>query len=164
MARAEELVELVAGIIGDRDDGPLAGVPGMVVSPTAPGTALEADKAVAGSEVRYSADPAPSPSSSSSGGGGGASPAPAPDPSPDAPWHDPAAEENKDKKHYIEIELWDDEKNPVPGEQYEIILPDGSTVASGTTDEKGYARVDNIDPGQCRVRFPKRDQTVVKPR
>jgi type VI secretion system secreted protein VgrG len=126
---------------------PIPGIPGMVVSPAAPGKAMEADQAVAGSEVRYSADGGPS----SAGGGGAAAPSPAL--SPDAPWHNPAALENQDKKHYIAIKLRDETGKPVAGEPYEIVLPDGTTVASGTTDEQGGARVDYIDPGQCHVRF-----------
>jgi type VI secretion system secreted protein VgrG len=56
--------------------------------------------------------------------------------------------------HFIEIELKDEQGHPIPGESYEIVLPDGSTAATGTLDEKGFARVDGIDPGQCEVKFP----------
>ena len=44
-----------------------------------------------------------------------------------------------------------------------ITLPDGSTVASGTTDEKGRARVDGIDPGTCKVTFPELDRDAWEP-
>ena len=140
---------------------PTPGIPGMLVPPSPPGKALEADKAKAGSEVRYSASgmpPSPSPAPAPAAA---APPAPPPPPA-DAPRHDPDSEENKKKPHFIALELKDDEGKPVAGEPYEIILPDGSTVASGTTDEQGKARVDGIDPGQCRIRFPQRDQTGVK--
>ena len=83
--------------------------------------------------------------------------------SSDAPSHDPDSPDNKDKKHYIEIELHDDDGNPVPGEPYKITLPDGSVVASGTTDAKGYAKVNNIDPGTCKVTFPNLDKDAWKP-
>jgi hypothetical protein len=76
----------------------------------------------------------------------------------------PEPAEKPKTPHYIEIELLDDEKVPMAGEPYEIILPDGSTLASGTLNDKGRARVDGIDPGTCRVRFPKRDQSAVRRR
>ena len=71
-----------------------------------------------------------------------------------APTHDANDPANKDKKHYLEVELLDDAGKPVPGEQVRVTLPDGLTVAEGTTDEKGLFKVTNIDPGQCKVTFP----------
>ncbi|PYT16346.1 MAG: type VI secretion system tip protein VgrG [Acidobacteria bacterium] len=136
------------------------GVPCNLVPPASPKAAAEAAKAMAGSEVTYSGGGA-SPSGRGAGPAAGAAPAAAPVAS-DAPRHDPGSAEAKEKKHYIEIELRDDEQLPVPGEPYEVILADGSTLASGTTDANGRARVDNIDPGQCRVRFPRRDQSAMK--
>ncbi len=76
----------------------------------------------------------------------------------DAPTHDPDSPENQVKKHWIEIELVDEDGNPVPGEPYKITLPDGTTVADGTLNEKGWARVENIDPGTCEVTFPTLDK------
>ena len=81
----------------------------------------------------------------------------------DAPWHDPESEEAKKKKHWIEIELIDDKGKPVPGERYRITLPDGTTLAEGTLDAKGRARVDGIDPGTCKVTFPDLDAPTWKP-
>ena len=78
----------------------------------------------------------------------------------DAPWHDPNTEENKLKKSWIEIKLVDETNKPVPGERYRITLPDGTTLAEGTLDENGFARVDGIDPGTCKVTFPNLDQTA----
>jgi len=62
------------------------------------------------------------------------------------------------KKSWIEIELVDDENEPVPGERYRITLPDGETAAEGTLDDKGFARVEGIDPGTCKVTFPELDK------
>ena len=67
------------------------------------------------------------------------------------------------KKTWIEIELVDGQKDPVPGEKYRITLPDGETVAEGTLDEKGVARVDGIDPGTCQITFPDLDKDAWKP-
>lgn len=63
-------------------------------------------------------------------------------------------EEASEDGSWIEIELVDEEGDPVPGERYAIVLPDGKTVAEGTLDENGFARVEGIDRGQCRVSFP----------
>jgi type VI secretion system secreted protein VgrG len=72
----------------------------------------------------------------------------------------PAADDPQKKPHWIAIKLVDTENKPVPGEQYKITLPDGQTIAEGTLDEKGYARVDGIDPGTCKVTFPNLDASV----
>ncbi|NNF00937.1 MAG: type VI secretion system tip protein VgrG [Pyrinomonadaceae bacterium] len=74
-----------------------------------------------------------------------------------SPSHNPNSSKNEDKKSWIEIKLEDDEGNPVPGEKYLVTLPDGSTVASGTLDSKGEARVESIDPGNCQITFPDMD-------
>lgn len=80
------------------------------------------------------------------------------------PSHKPKSPKNKDKKSWIEIVLVDDDNKPVPGKRYRITLPDGKTLAEGTTDEKGFARVNNIDPGTCKVTFPDIDKTGWKKR
>jgi type VI secretion system secreted protein VgrG len=82
----------------------------------------------------------------------------------DAPTHDPNSPDNKDKKHWIAIKLVDDAGKPVAGEPYKITLPDGTTVADGTLDDKGTARVDGLDPGSCQVTFPNRDKQSWKPK
>jgi type VI secretion system secreted protein VgrG len=66
----------------------------------------------------------------------------------------------EEKTHWIEIKLVDTEKKPVPGELYRIILPDGKVVAEGTLDEKGFARVEGVDPGTCKVTFPNLDSSA----
>src|SRR4051794_23370872 len=62
-----------------------------------------------------------------------------------------------EKKHWVEIAMVDKEGNPLPGQDYEITLPDGSIV-TGSLDDKGAARVDGIDPGNCKIRFPSLDK------
>jgi hypothetical protein len=70
---------------------------------------------------------------------------------------DHADKDHKDKKlSWIEIELVDEEGEPVPSEKYLIELPDGRKK-EGMLDSEGHARVDGIDPGTCKVTFPNRD-------
>lgn len=66
-------------------------------------------------------------------------------------------EERKKKPSWIEIVLVDEEDKPIPGEAYQVVLPDGS-VQNGSLNEKGFARIDAIDPGSCRVSFPNLDK------
>jgi len=77
---------------------------------------------------------------------------------PVKPYKPPESEEEAEKKTaWIEIELVDEEDEPVPGEKYEVKLPDGS-VAKGTLDGDGFARIDGIEPGTCEISFPKLDK------
>ena len=69
---------------------------------------------------------------------------PAPEPEEDTTW--------------IEIELLDDEGNPIPNEQYAIEIPGGS-VRVGRLDDNGYARVEGLDPNTCKVSFPNLDKS-----
>jgi type VI secretion system secreted protein VgrG len=71
-------------------------------------------------------------------------------------------EENKEKTHWIEIELVDDAGQPVPGEDIDVECPDGS-VASGTTDDKGKTRIENLDPGSCKITFVNLDKDAWEP-
>ena len=74
----------------------------------------------------------------------------------------PKKPEEKKDLHFIEIQLNDDEGNPVPFERYQIEMPDGS-LTTGGLDGKGFARIDGIDPGgNCKVTFPKLDKTLWK--
>lgn len=74
------------------------------------------------------------------------------------PHKPPETEEEKERKtSWIEIELVGEDDKPIPGERFEIILPDG-TMASGTLNEKGMARVEGIEQGTCKIRFPELDK------
>jgi type VI secretion system secreted protein VgrG len=125
------------------------------ISPTAPAVADDGKPGDKGAMSRSAQ------SSAAGSGAGGASSAAS---SSNAPWHDPNNPSNKDKKNWIEIELLDKDNKPVPGEPYRVTLPDGQTVAEGTLDDKGVARVDGIDPGSCKVTFPQRDKRSWKPK
>jgi type VI secretion system secreted protein VgrG len=58
---------------------------------------------------------------------------------------------------WIELELVDEADKPVPGEPYEVELPNGK-IASGTTGADGVARVTGVEPGSCKIRFPRLDK------
>ena len=62
-------------------------------------------------------------------------------------------EQQEEETSFIEIKLVDEEGNPVPGEKYEVLLPDG-TIAKGTLSNIGVAKIDNFKPGDCKVSFP----------
>ena len=61
--------------------------------------------------------------------------------------------------HWIEIRLVDESNNPVVGEPYVITTPDNTDVP-GFTDGDGFARLDAIVAGQCKVCFPKLDRNA----
>jgi type VI secretion system secreted protein VgrG len=121
---------------------PKSGKAGSAVTPADPEKALEADNADPGAVEEVKAEQRQTKS-----GKYGSTPVKA---------HNPS--EDKKKKSWIEIEMVDEEDQPVVGEAYKITLPDGETVAEGTLDDKGFARVDGIDPGTCKICFPRLDK------
>lgn len=69
-------------------------------------------------------------------------------------------EQQAEKKlSWIEIELVGEDNKPIPGESYRITLPDGS-VAEGTLDHQGFARVEGFEKGDCKITFPNLDQAA----
>jgi hypothetical protein len=59
-----------------------------------------------------------------------------------------------DPWHFIEIELIDEDDEPVPGIAVRVSLPDGRSDG-GTTDDFGLLRLESISKeGGCRIRFP----------
>ncbi|MFN0106174.1 MAG: type VI secretion system Vgr family protein [Bryobacteraceae bacterium] len=74
--------------------------------------------------------------------------------------HDEKAEENKDKTHYIEVEMKDESGAPVRGESCEITLPNGKKTTR-STNKDGLIRVDKIDAGNCTVRWINLDQDAI---
>jgi hypothetical protein len=76
------------------------------------------------------------------------------------PFKPPQTQEEKEEKNsWVEIELVDDNDEPVPGARYRVTLPDGS-VDEGTLDAKGFARVAGFEPGACKVEFPDFDGEI----
>jgi len=139
----------------------LSGQAGSLVPPSDPADAEIADNADPGSKeptyqqqreqmspMQLKAMTAPSHKAGGAGGGGGSGAG--------------GGSDDQKKPHWIEIELKDEAGKPVPGQKYMVTLPDGSTVATGTTDDKGRARVEGIDPGTCKVTFPDLDKDAWK--
>ncbi|MEA2563912.1 MAG: hypothetical protein QOH06_5416 [Acidobacteriota bacterium] len=67
-----------------------------------------------------------------------------------------------EQKHWLEIELLDDEGKPIANERYFVELPDGSKL-SGRTDSQGRARAEDVDPGTAKVSFPDLDKKMYGP-
>ena len=65
--------------------------------------------------------------------------------------------EGEEESVWIEIELVGEDDEPIPGESSEITLPDGS-VARGTLDQNGHARVEGFEDGSCKISFPDLDK------
>lgn len=63
--------------------------------------------------------------------------------------------------HWIGVGLKDPEGKPVPSEKFRVKMGDGSIV-DGTLDEKGYRRVEGVEPGNAEVCFPDIDSNEWK--
>ena len=74
------------------------------------------------------------------------------------PSHKKKSSKNKDKKSFIALKVIDEQGNPVTGQRYRVTLTDGTTIDEGTTDDQGFAKVSNIDPGNCKITFPNLDR------
>jgi hypothetical protein len=140
---------------------PAKGTTVTIVTPPNPTVVKESVNAAAGtleqvsSEVKAAQAGSFSPttiSSAGSGSGSGSAAAPA------EQKHQP----DKAKKGWIEIVLKDEEGTPQGGTRYKITLPDGN-VADGTLDDRGKARVDGFESGQCKIAFPDLDEKMWSP-
>jgi type VI secretion system secreted protein VgrG len=129
---------------------PTAGSAGSAVSPAVPTDPHEADTADPGEMSQARAQQL----QTRTGKYGSASVTPYQPPQ--------TPEEQAAKNSWVEIQLNDDEGNPVAGEKYRIELPDGS-VKEGTLDGNGHARVSGIEPGNCKITFPDRDGSSWNP-
>ncbi|HUU99251.1 MAG TPA: hypothetical protein VM487_26255, partial [Phycisphaerae bacterium] len=70
----------------------------------------------------------------------------------------PEEEEKEEKKKtWIEILLVNEAGEPVSGEEYEITTPDGQ-IKKGRTNAQGKAKITGIDPGECKICFPRLDE------
>ena len=55
-------------------------------------------------------------------------------------------------KDYLELELKDEDGNPIKGAGYKVYLPNGA-IKEGVLDDNGYAKVENVPPGEAKVSF-----------
>lgn len=124
---------------------PKSGSAGSAVSPADPAEAAEADVADPGKVEEVKAEQR----QTQSGKYGSVK---------TKPHKPPTAEEAEEKNSWIEIEMVNEEDKPVTGMAYRVTLPDGETVAEGTLDDKGYARIEGIEPGSCKITFPNLDK------
>jgi hypothetical protein len=62
----------------------------------------------------------------------------------------PAPAQSKD---WVELELMDEEGNPVPKARYKLCLPDG-TERDGVLGDDGRQREEGINPGVVKITFP----------
>ncbi|MFK7913448.1 MAG: hypothetical protein AB8B93_06000 [Pseudomonadales bacterium] len=67
--------------------------------------------------------------------------------------------DSEEETTWVELELRDEQDNPIGGERYEVELSDGTT-ASGTLNNEGFASVTGIPPGNCKIKFPDLDQAA----
>ncbi|MAY75772.1 MAG: hypothetical protein CMJ31_13860 [Phycisphaerae bacterium] len=125
---------------------PKSGTAGSSIAPTAPEEAFDADNADPGQVAETRAR-----EREQGAGKYGSTAAP--------PYR--AAEDDDEEEElqlsWIEIELVDEEDNPVAGEKYSVLAPDGRE-ASGTLNQHGWARIDRIEPGTYKVSFPDLDK------
>ncbi|HZV00719.1 MAG TPA: hypothetical protein VFF73_28650 [Planctomycetota bacterium] len=63
---------------------------------------------------------------------------------------------------WIELEFQDEAGAPLGGEEYELVLPDGST-RTGKVDGSGLVRIEGIPAGPCKVRLPAEDAEAPAP-
>jgi type VI secretion system secreted protein VgrG len=75
----------------------------------------------------------------------------------------PATAVSPVKKHFVAIQLVDEEGKPAAGESYRLTLPDG-TIHEGTLDKRGRDRVNGIDAGTCKITFPNLDKDSWEPK
>jgi hypothetical protein len=73
----------------------------------------------------------------------------------DVPVLTPSQLNPREEKSWIEIELVDDDGEPVVGE-IELTLPDGRKTRV-SSNAKGLVRVDGISPGNCQLTIPEMD-------
>jgi type VI secretion system secreted protein VgrG len=127
---------------------PKSGKAGTAVEPTDPNEAQDADKADPGEVEQIKAE-----QRQTKAGKYGSVKV--------RPYKPPQTKEEKNlKKSWIAIRMVDQEDRSVPGERYRITLPDGETVAEGTLDDKGCARIEGFEPGSCKITFPDLDNSA----
>lgn len=127
--------------------GPAVGpVTASATAPQAPEDPIEADEVEHGADKTYA---------------GGEEQAPDEAPEDQEGKEVESSEEDAEPNSWIDIELKDEEGNPVPGERYKVVDPAGKEH-EGTLDANGRAHIANIPPGECEITYPNLDQSAVE--
>lgn len=63
---------------------------------------------------------------------------------------------------WIEFQLLRPDDTPAAGEEYRVRLPGGG-IRSGSLDDQGTVRIDDIPAGLCAICFPRYDQDLWMP-
>ena len=71
-------------------------------------------------------------------------------------------EPKEDLRAWIEIRLEDRDGKPVPRARYEVLL-DNRELRQGYLDQQGFARLEGLPEGTCKVCFPDYDQSSWNP-
>jgi len=125
--RRPELIQLIVNRVNQGlDRGEL-----LALHRRAPGSVSNTSSGGSGGGSSSSSSSGPT----SSGGGGGST-------NPEKTW--------------VDVQLLDEDGEPIPGERYILKITDGS-VREGSLDASGRVRVNGIDPGTCTVTFPDLD-------
>jgi hypothetical protein len=74
----------------------------------------------------------------------------------------PSSRAEPRRKTWIEIVLVGEDDRPISGKRYVLKLPDGS-VRSGFLNQRGTARLGEIDPGDVEITFPELDRDAWEP-
>jgi type VI secretion system secreted protein VgrG len=120
---------------------PVGPVMAMATGPQPPEAPGSADDSTPGQDVTYS-------------GGGELVTA---EPAEQVAGYEFQEEEVEEKETtWIDLELVDEEEQPVPGEKY-IVIDSAGNEKKGTLDANGRAHVTGIVPGECEVFYPNLD-------
>ena len=61
----------------------------------------------------------------------------------------------------MDIELLDNDGNPIPDQEFRLTLPDGRVI-EGKLDADGRAGVDGVIPGEGKLEFPNLEEDSVR--
>ena len=59
----------------------------------------------------------------------------------------------KQTKHFVKFKLVDEKGTPLQNILIHVVLPDGIHLEK-VSDKNGMIEITNVDPGQCRLKFP----------
>lgn len=65
----------------------------------------------------------------------------------------PVIQPCRDNQHWIEVVLLDKDNEPIPGEHYELRLPDQS-LRKGRLNREGSVKFEGIVAGDASIAFP----------